>query len=222
MCIKNRLAALLLCVGLCFAVACSDDDGPGPAVDSGPGGDGKVAVDGTPADQTVTPDISVPSVCTAECIKQNLYLCTKKSGKCVECTKDEHCSKNPGSLGSKCDTKTNLCECAKDADCSGKLHGTKCDTKNKFCNCTTDSHCTAPAKCTGSLFGAKVCKQPCKSNKDCTSTTAPYCAKSGKCVGCLSSDHCANGTKPKCDTAKGTCGKCVTNADCANSLFGML
>ena len=215
---KNILMTMLLCAGLCLAAACSDDDGPGPVLDSGPTTDGPVTTkEGGPDPDGAKQDKGGPSACVAACTSKKPYLCVKDStGKCVECSKNVHCSSNPGSLGATC--SKGLCSCAKDGDCAGKAYGSKCDTSVKVCSCKTNSDCKAPAKCVGSLFGAKVCAKPCTADKDCTSSTYKYCNKgTGKCVACKSDADCSKNTTTKyCNVNLGSCVACKTSAHCAS------
>lgn len=153
------------------------------------------AGDGAGPDLVASPDAAWPSVCDPTCLKISPELCTRdSSGQCVECTKTEHCAKNPLAYGPTCNTAAGWCVCAKDADCAGRYTGHVCLPYANACGCTSDAHCAAGLRCVGQYVGQKVCKVPCKADKDCTDTT-----------------------RPLCDTATGRCEACVSDADCAST-----
>jgi len=197
---RHFLTILLLCAGLILA-ACSDDN-----QDQDDGG------------------VPISKNCEARCTMQESHYCvTGKRGVCVECVTDHHCQSNAGAMGTKC-TATNLCLCSTDADCAGKTHGTTCDKKLQICSCTSDSDCPAPGRCTGEMYGAKVCKNECYEDKDCTDDNAPFCdVSNGKCVGCMGDKDCAGGSSwgNKCikGTTRTACG-CKTDADCTANRYG--
>ena len=175
------------------------------------------------------PDMAWPAVCDKTCLKASKYDCVKNAkGQCVECTKAEHCTKNPWSLGPKCDTKNSYCVCAADADCAKWPSGHKCVGFDpaKLCGCTGDSDCAAPRKCIGYFSTLKICEMPCKSNKDCPDKkNSPLCdTVSGRCMACLTDKDCATGYRlgDKClKNSKGfqTCG-CAADSHCAKNPHG--
>ena len=198
---RHSLSIPLLCVSLILGSACSDDN-----QDQQDGG------------------VPISKNCESKCTQQETHYCvTGSRNVCVECVTDYHCTSNAGSMGNKC-TATNLCACSSDADCKGKTHGTTCDKKLQICSCTSSSDCLSPGKCTGEMYGAKVCKNECYKDIDCTDDAAPFCdAANGKCVGCKSDKDCAAGTSWGNKCIKGTtttaCG-CSSDLDCAGNRYG--
>ncbi len=159
-----------------------------------------------------------PSVCSAACQSVAPYLCVKDAQKrCVECTGDEHCKKNPAALGTTCDKKLGICRCADSAACAGKVHGKQCLTappRAPMCGCSADAHCCAGRRCVQALHGGKVCAAPCKADKDCPSPARPHCdAASGACLQCTGDTHCGGKYTPRC--AKGRCVACTSDAHCS-------
>jgi len=215
---KFRFCAAILLL----AAACSSP--PATTADAGKDAD----VKGDAADLNLTDatdggsqgDVSVPAGCQKACVSQARYLCLtdSKSGKCVECTADAHCKANPGALGNKCDPTSMYCSCAANADCAGKTHGGVCHASFKMCSCKADSDCGAGLKCVGTLFGAKVCKAPCKSAADCLSTTNAQCdVATGRCVACLKDTDCTDGSGQYCSVGLGRCVACRQDSHCASS-----
>ena len=202
-----------------------------------------------------SPDASVDlgaAGCSAACVAQARHLCAYIAAqkRCVECTTDQHCRKNPAALGDRCDVTQQICRCSSDKDCAGKLHGGRCLAREvsatPLCGCSGDADCAGSARCVGSLFSAAVCAAPCKADADCTSAARPRCdSSSGRCVACISDDQCGgvyaprcskalgrcvactedahcslSAAKPRCDTANGRCAQCATDAHCAGGLGG--
>ncbi len=196
----HLLSTLLCCLAL-VVCSCSDDD-----QDQADGG-APIAKD-----------------CEKKCTQQESHFCVTGPRKvCVECVTSYHCQSNPGAMGNKC-TSTNLCTCGSDADCKGKTHGTTCDKKLQICSCSTDADCPSPGKCTGEMYGAKVCKNQCYKDSDCTDDEKPFCdAAKGACVACKTDTDCAAGTSWGNKCLKGAsytaCG-CSTDADCAGNKNG--
>ena len=198
---KHILTTLLLCVSLTLGAACSDDN-----QDQDDGG------------------VTISKVCEKKCTQQESQYCvTGPRGSCVECVTDYHCLSNPGAMGTKC-TATNLCLCAADTDCKGKTHGARCDSKLQICSCSSDADCPSPGKCTGEMYGAKVCKNECYADTDCTDDALPICdVSNGKCVGCTTDKDCAAGTLYGNKCIKGAtrtaCG-CSSDAHCVGNRYG--
>ncbi len=236
------LAACLLALAACPDDAVTPDQATAEQGVDGAGPDQKVAGDSNPADgstDTALPDQTppdatqpdlAPAICDKDCLKLSKYNCAKKAkGICVECTKAEHCVKNPWSLGPKCDTKAGYCICAADADCAKWTSGKKCigTAPVKLCGCKADGDCPAPRKCIGyfATTNMKLCAMPCKSNKDCKDAASPLCdTASGRCQACLTDKDCASGYRlgDRCLTnAKGykSCG-CKADGDCKGNPHG--
>ena len=190
------------------------------------------AVDAAPPDamppDSAKPDMAWPAVCDKTCLKVSKYNCTKNAkGQCVECEKNEHCTKNPWALGPKCDTKQSYCVCTADTDCTTWPSGNKClgYSPSKLCGCTTDAHCAAPLKCIGYFGTLKICQMPCKTNKDCADKNSPLCdTASGRCMACLTDKDCTTGYRlgDKClknDKGYQSCG-CEADVNCKNNPHG--
>ena len=172
---------------------------------------------GSRAPRLATPDAGANQGCAAACQAKAPYLCVLDSQKrCVECTKDDHCKKNPSSLGSTCDAKLNICRCTDSADCAGKVLGSRCfkaPTRVPICGCEKDADCSGGRRCILSLYGAKVCAPPCKTDKDCPGLVNRWCdAASGGCLQCVKDAHCGGKYTPRC--AKGRCVACTADAHC--------
>jgi uncharacterized repeat protein (TIGR01451 family) len=119
-----------------------------------------------------------------------------------------------------------LCvECVSDAQCAGSKP--VCDTNANVCGQCTASNTTA---CTGSTPVCKVGPRSCapcdgdlgdRTQAACTKAAAPYCFRTGSMAGqcgkCTSNADCANHSEgPLCDQLIGTCGAgCSSDADCA-------
>ena len=204
-----------------------------PRVDSGTRDTiGDTRADVAPPDvalpDTLKPDMAWPAVCDKDCLKLSMYNCTKDAkGVCVECTKAEHCTKNPWSLGPKCLTSKSYCVCTADADCASWPSGKKCVgySPEQFCGCTKDAECPAGRKCIGYYGSLKICEVPCASNADCPTKQSPLCDKtSGICVACLTDKDCSTGYRlgDRClKNSRGykSCG-CVADTDCAKNPHG--
>ena len=244
MCIKNKLTALLLCVGLCFAVACSDDDGPGPVADAGPGGDGKVVTDGSKVD----PDGSGGGTCksNADCTTTSKPFCDA-DGTCVGCFKQVHCANSTkpkcdatkkecvackahadcttNLFGMACDTATGKCGCKSDGHCKNRGWGNKCDTSLGRCACKSDTECSSNAN--GPTCNKTYSKCSCKANAECKK--APY-SKCFKPYSGATYNHCQPACKTNadcppglgiCDTSLGKCVQCRNSADCTDPTFNI-
>ena len=194
---------------------------------------GDTSVDAAPPDlpppDLTQPDLA-PAICDKDCLKLSRYNCTKNAkGVCVECTKAEHCTKNPWSLAPKCDAKAGYCVCEADADCSKWTSGTKCVGVDpvKLCGCKVDGDCLAPRKCIGyfDTTDIKLCAMPCTSNTDCKEKGSPLCdTTTGRCQACLADKDCTTGYRlgDRCLTnAKGykACG-CAADGDCKTNPHG--
>jgi hypothetical protein len=83
-------------------------------------------------------------------------LCDSARSRCVECLKNADCTGN--TLGAKC--KGNTCICSGATDCAANVHGKVCDGAYKICSCVKDSDCPAGSSCKPSSLGAlvKLCK----------------------------------------------------------------
>ncbi len=190
------MSVRILLPALCLAsllLGCPDDD---PVVDAGAdssGGDqGREA--GSLGDLLIPTDLSVPAVCQPGCLDQGLHLCVKvaASGPCVECTRDEHCAKNPGALGSRCDLEARRCVCGANSDCAKNLRGPVCDPVKKICTCKSSAQCKGPFPLCGGSGDTRTCVRPCVADADCKAPGAPRCLTStGRCVACLMDTHCA-------------------------------
>lgn len=166
-------------------------------------------------------DQGAPAACQQQCLDQADWLCVVDpvSNFCVECLNDSHCAYNVGAAGGSCDTKNNICSCAADADCVGKVLGKLCHTNDLVCSCKSDTDCPGGRTCIGNFFGAKVCKPPCTSDADCTGQLFnKVCDLKTGCQECTKSAHCGPSSLGKtCEN--GLC-TCSGNADCATNLNG--
>ena len=188
------IRAQLLVMPLALLLAGCPDDPPGAdaARDRGPDDATREAI--SLGDLSIPSDLSVPSVCEQRCLAQGLHLCLgePESSQCVECTRDEHCTANPGALGARCDLKTRRCVCSAHSDCAKNLRGPVCNPVKKICTCETSAQCKGPFPLCGGSGDARTCVRPCVSDAHCKDTGAPRCqASTGHCVACLADAHCA-------------------------------
>jgi len=178
-----------------------------------------LATDGGPP-----PDAAAPKVCNATCVASAKHLCAydSKRKRCVECTADVHCAKNPAAFGSTCDTSLGICTCSTSSgqSCAGKVPGTRCISTpySPLCGCSSGADCGPTRKCLGQAFGVKVCAAPCKVDKDCPEPSRPFCVPaSGACVACRTAGDCHGPFTPRCDATLGRCVQCLTDGQCTGA-----
>lgn len=136
-------------------------------------------------------------------------VCDEDAGRCVECTRDEHCPTG------RCRVALNRCvECLNDLDCDVTL-GETCRVETSTCvvtGCANDAHCEGPQRCD---LAARTCFD-CLGDADCAfggeCSEARTCVDPTVCVG--DSDCLFPGV---CDNAR--CVACREDADCAGGLL---
>ena len=117
--------------------------------------------------------------------KPGLLRCNSKTGACLPCLTDAHCSARPfakfcevtlaikgclqckqdshcstASLGKICATTEGTCYCTTAAHCSANLNGHRCHDSLQICSCKTHSDCPVGRKCTGTYkkLGVLLCE----------------------------------------------------------------
>ncbi|MDP6946044.1 MAG: hypothetical protein QF464_17985, partial [Myxococcota bacterium] len=149
--------------------------------------------------------------------------CDPEAGRCVGCTRDEHCEDSQ-----LCEVAAGSCvACLSDTDCE---EGLVCDVEAGSClECLTDTDCGATQVCDGDTASCVECLVDtdcgeglhcatesarcvlCQEDAECDQAPLSYCDPAadggvGACVACLEDDHCDNGAcAPHCDEATWTC-----------------
>ncbi|MDX9720386.1 MAG: hypothetical protein RBU37_06550 [Myxococcota bacterium] len=132
--------------------------------------------------------------------------CDQERGRCVECTRDEHCTES--SNGAHC-SSLNLCvSCTADEHCAASSIGAYCQLGWGSCvACLDSSHCSPGWTC-----DFYRCKAPCESDADCASPR-PVCHSTAKlCVECENDAQCQGWF---CDQEERDCDECLLDEHCS-------
>lgn len=128
-----------------------------------------------------------PEDCSGRCGSRRPY-CEPMTGRCVECTSDDHCDPQEA-----CDPIAHDCApaCRRDGDCP-RDWAPYCDGARGVCvECTDDSRCTSSERfCDHSTA---TCIE-CRGDGDCTGDR-PFCDEEHRCRECLRDNSCPAGDR---------------------------
>jgi Cys-rich repeat protein len=157
-----------------------------------------------------------PDPCTADSDCASVSgVCATDKGICVECASDGQCSRQR-----QCDPATNQCVgCLSVNDCPSS-GGWTCDSLTRECglSCSSRADCFSPAFsiCSESRH---VCVM-CETDGDCSQFSFisgfTLRCRMGTCGECVTDADCLAPDRPYCDSRIGVCEECGTNAQCPN------